>query len=145
MDDIAVSLGGYVVEKMIFGDLTTGPSNDLQVSTALARDMVTKYGMSEKLGPIALESSGGRALFGRGVEDGEYSEKIASFIDDEVAKIMTEARERAEKVITENKKLLEIISKRLVEVETIERDEFDKILVANGITLKKKMDIEHQG
>src|SRR4029078_987474 len=66
LDDIAVSLGGYVVEKNIFGDLTTGSSNDLQVSTALAREMVTKYGMSEKVGPIALESSGGRPLFGRG-------------------------------------------------------------------------------
>jgi cell division protease FtsH len=77
LDDIAMSLGGYVTEKMIFGDLTTGPSNDLQVSTALARDMVTKYGMSEKLGAIALEGEGGRALFGgRGVEDKEYSDKM---------------------------------------------------------------------
>jgi cell division protease FtsH len=63
---------------MIFGDLTTGPSNDLQVSTALARDMVTRYGMSEKMGPIALEGEGGRALFGgRGVEDKEYSDKVS--------------------------------------------------------------------
>src|SRR6185369_11103238 len=66
LDDIAVSLGGYVTEKMLFDDLTTGPSNDLQVSTALARDMVTKYGMSDMLGPVALEGQGGKVLFGRG-------------------------------------------------------------------------------
>ena len=74
LDDISMSLGGYVAEKMIFGDLTTGPSNDLQVSTALARDMVTKYGMSESLGPVALEGAGGKALFGRGEKEKEYSE-----------------------------------------------------------------------
>ena len=65
LDDIAVSLGGYVSEKTIFGDITTGSSNDLQVATALARDMVTKYGMSDKFGPVALECEGGRAMFGK--------------------------------------------------------------------------------
>ena len=73
-----MSLGGYVTEKMVFGDLTTGPSNDLQVSTAMARDMVTKYGMSENLGPIALEGSGGKTLFGRGVNEKEYSEEVGA-------------------------------------------------------------------
>lgn len=73
-----MALGGYVTEKLIYNDITTGPSNDLQVSTALARDMVTKYGMSDKFGPIALESGGGRAMFGKGVEDNEYSEKSGS-------------------------------------------------------------------
>ena len=89
LDDIAVSLGGYVAEIMIFGDLTTGASNDLQVSTALARDMVTRYGMSDKIGPIALESAQGKVLFGIGVSDREYSEKVASEIDGEVSRIMT--------------------------------------------------------
>ena len=144
LDDIAVSLGGYVTEKMVFGDLTTGPSNDLQVSTALARDMVTRYGMSEKMGPIALEGEGGRALFGRGVEDKEYSEKVSGEIDSEVSRIMNEAHNKAEKILTENRKLLEIISKRLIEVETIEREEYEQIIVANGIPLKEKRDIEHQ-
>lgn len=76
LDDIAVALGGYVVEKTIFDDLTTGPSNDLQIATALARDMVTKYGMSEKMGPIALESPSGKPLFGMGVGNKEYSEQV---------------------------------------------------------------------
>lgn len=142
LDDIAVSLGGYVTERIMFSDLTTGPSNDLQVSTALARDMVTKYGMSEKMGPVALESVGGRVLFGRGVEEGEYSEKVAAEIDGEVKSIMTDAMSRAEKTIKTNKKLLDAIAKRLIEVETIERDEFEKILITHGVTPKRKEETE---
>lgn len=144
LDDIAVSLGGYVTERMLFDDLTTGPSNDLQVSTALARDMVTRYGMSEKLGPIALEGQGGKVLFGRGVEEKAFSEKVAADIDAEVSKIMKEAEEKAHKVITENRKLLDSIAIKLMEVETIEREEFENLLIANGVTPKKKLDIEHQ-
>ena len=144
LDDIAVSLGGYVTEKLMFNDLTTGPSNDLQVSTALARDMVTKYGMSDMLGPIALEGQGGKVLFGRGVEEKDFSQKVAADIDSEVARIMREAHDKATKVITENKPLLDAIAKRLVEVETIERAEFETILITHGVTPKKKLDIEHQ-
>jgi len=143
LDDIAVSLGGYVTERMMFSDLTTGPSNDLQVSTALARDMVTKYGMSDKMGPVALEGAGGRVLFGRGVEENAYSEKVASEVDGEVRMIMTTAMERAETTIKAHKKLLDVIAERLMEVETIERDEFEKLLIANGVVPKKKKDIEH--
>lgn len=138
LDDIAVSLGGYVVEKNIFGDLTTGSSNDLQVSSALARDMVTKYGMSDSIGPIALESSGGRTIGGgTGVGDKEYSEEVSKKIDYEVSKIMSEAYDRAWQTIQDNRKALDAIAKRLVEVETIEREEFDNLLIANGITPKK--------
>ncbi len=144
LDDIAVSLGGYVTEKILFNDLTTGPSNDLQVSTALARDMVTKYGMSEIIGPVALEGQGGKVLFGRGVEEKEFSEKVGADIDAEVSRIMREAHSKAEKVITENRKLLDAIAKRLIEKETIERAEFETILVAHGVTPKQKLDIEHQ-
>jgi len=144
LDDIAVSLGGYVVEKTIFGDLTTGPSNDLQVATALARDMVTKYGMSEKMGPMALESAGGKPLFGLGVGDKEYSEKVGAEIDAEVYKIMNDAMKKVEKIIKEHRKVLDAIATRLIEVETIEQKEFEEILVVHGIALKKKKDIEHQ-
>ena len=143
LDDIAVSLGGYVVEKMIFDDLTTGSSNDLQVSTALARDMVTRYGMSDKIGPMALEGGRGRPLFGQGVEDKGYSEKVGSEIDAEVSRIMNEAFEKAIAVVTKDRKALDAIANKLVEVETIEQAEFEKILVANGIVPKKKIDIEH--
>ena len=144
LDDIAVSLGGYVTEKMIFGDITTGPSNDLQVSTALAREMVTKYGMSDKFGPVALEGDGGRTMFGRGVNDKEYSDKINAEIDGEVHEIMNSNMKRAEKIIIEHRKALDAIAKRLIETETIEREEFEKIITANGIMPKQKEDIEHQ-
>lgn len=144
LDDLAVSLGGYVAEKMIFGDLTTGPSNDLQVSTALARDMVTKYGMSEKFGAIALEGAGGRVMFGRGVEDKEYSERVAAEIDGEVQRIMTEALHKAQETLTTHRKALDAVAHRLIEVETMERDDYEKVIIAHGILPKKKMDIEHQ-
>ncbi len=136
LDDIAMSLGGYVAEKIIFGDLTTGPSNDLQVATALARDMVTKYGMSENVGPMALEGSNGKTIFGRGLNEKEYSEQVSSVIDKEVSRIMKEAHDKAEKIINEHRPLLDTIAKRLIEKESIERDEFDSILVANGIQPK---------
>lgn len=137
LDDIAMSLGGYATEKIVFGDITTGPSNDLQVSTAMARDMVTKYGMSETLGPIALESSGGRPFFGKSINEKEYSEEMSAMIDKQVSKIMNDAFEKANKIINEHRSLLDAIAKRLIEKETIERDEFESMLIANGIQPKK--------
>ncbi len=142
--DITVALGGYVTEKLLFNDLTTGPSNDLQVSTALARDMVTKYGMSDALGPIALEEASGRPIYGSPIGSKEYSEKVSAEIDAEVSKIMKEAEEIALKTVTKNRKVLDAIATRLIEVETIEQKEFEDILIANGIKPKKKMDLEHQ-
>ena len=140
LDDIAMSLGGYVTEKIIFGDITTGPSNDLQVSSAMARDMVTKYGMSEKLGPIALEApAGGKSIFGRSLEDKEYSQKVGDIIDEEVSKIMNDAFEKANKIVAEHRPLLDVIAKRLIEKETIEKEEFEQILVAHGIQPKKAL------
>jgi len=144
LDDIAVGLGGYVVEKTIFDDITTGPSNDLQVTTALARDMVTKYGMSEKMGPIALEGTGGKPMFGMGVGDKDYSDRVGGEIDAEVSKIMDEALSKVEKILKDHRKVLDAIAHRLIETETIEQKEFEEILVANGIIPKKKKDIEHQ-
>lgn len=130
-DDIAATLGGYVAEEMIYGDVTTGPSNDLAVLTALARDMVGRYGMSETLGPIAFVNDR--------VEGGQkISSDVAAKIDAEVSKIIGEARERATKVITDHRKALDAIAERLVEVETIERKDFEDLLIANGITPKKK-------
>jgi cell division protease FtsH len=106
--------------------------------------MVTRYGMSDKMGTVALEGEGGRALFGRGVEDKSYSEKVSGEIDAEVKKIIDEGYKKASDIIAEHRKLLNAIAQRLVEVETIERDEFEQLLVAHGIVPKKKQDIEHQ-
>ena len=140
LDDLAMTMGGYVTEKMFFGDVSTGPSNDLQVATATARDMVTKYGMSEKFGPIALESNSGRTLFGQGVDDKDYSERVGAEIDEEVAKLLKQAHTKAEEIITENKNILEIIAKKLLEVENLEREQYEAILDTHGVDYKNKED-----
>ncbi len=142
LDDIAMSLGGYVAEKMVFGDVTTGPSNDIQVLTSLARDMVTRYGMSDKMGTVALEGEGGKALFGSGVADHAYSEKISAEVDAEVRHIVDEAYKKAENIIVKHRHVLDAIAQRLVEVETVEREEFEGILRANGIKVKQKESID---
>jgi cell division protease FtsH len=136
LDDLAMTLGGYVTEQMIFGDITTGPTNDLQVATSLARDMVTRFGMSEKFGPIALESYGGRNVFGHGVTDKDYSEKFGDEIDNEVSKMLTEAKHKSEKLLTENKIVLDAIANKLLEVETLEREEYEKLLAVHGIIVR---------
>ncbi|MSR70427.1 cell division protein FtsH, partial [Candidatus Kaiserbacteria bacterium] len=127
LDDISMSLGGYVAEKTVFHDVTTGASNDLQVLTNLAHSMVRHYGMSDKMGTISFAD--------------EPSEKISAEIDAEVKKIIDEAYVKAEKIIKEHRKLLNAIAARLVETETMEREEFEAMLVAHGVTPKKKDDI----
>lgn len=131
LDDIAGTLGGYVAEEMVYGDITTGPSNDLAVIAGLARDMVARYGMSDVLGPVAYAAD-------RAYGEGGYSQDIASKIDAEVARIIDEAKGRARKVLTDHRGALDAIAERLVEVETLEREEFEKILIANGIVPKAK-------
>lgn len=135
LDDIAMTLGGYVTEEMVFGDLSTGPSNDLQVVANLARDMVTKYGMSQ-LGPIALEGSGGRMIGGGMSEDRGYSPQIAKAIDDEVAKIISDAKTKAIDILTKYRKALDVISIRLAEVETLEREEYEALLKREGVEIQ---------
>lgn len=137
LDDIAMSLGGYATEKMIFGDITTGASNDIQVSTRLARAMVMKYGMSDKVGPVAYDTSEGKFMPAEKVEVGA-SQSMQSLIDEEVAKIMTEALRRAEQTLKDHEKALHMMSEELIRVETLEREEFDKLLVVNGIKPKEK-------
>jgi len=137
IDDIAMSLGGYVAEKMVFDDITTGPSSDLQVATNLARAMVTRWGMSDLIGPVTLGSDGGKLAWGETREDG-YSETVSTKVDSEVRRIIDDGIKSAEKVLTEHKKVLDAIANKLIEVETLEQDEYDKIIIANGIIPKKR-------
>ena len=136
LDDIAMTLGGYVTEQMIFDDLSTGPSNDLQVASNMARNMVTKYGMSEKLGPVAFEGSGGSLIGGGYGEDRGYSEQVAKTIDDEVSRMINEGMERAREAITTHIDALHAISKKLAEVETLEREEYEALLKLHGVEIK---------
>lgn len=137
LDDIAMSLGGYVTEKEIFGDITTGPSNDLQVATAMARAMVTRYGMST-LGPVTYVPEGEQ----RSVSyNKEYSEAYGEKIDGEVKRIVDEAWQRARSIILDKRAVLIAIADELMRVENIEREEFEKILITHGIPVKKKQEI----
>jgi len=139
LDDLAVSLGGFVAEELIFEDVTTGASNDIAVATALARDMVTKYGMSEKLGPVAFDLGSQKLWGGYGTPTEKYSsEAVSAAVDAEVGKIMAVARDRAEKTLTEHRSALETMAMELVRIETIEREDFEKLLILNGIKPKQK-------
>ncbi len=133
LDDIAMSLGGYVAEELVFGDVTTGASGDIQGLTNLARAMVTRWGMSELIGPRALENDGGRPMFGVG-ESKEYSEKMSAVIDAEVERIVKEALGRAKEVLTTHRKVLDAIAKKLIEVETLEQAEYNALISSLGIT-----------
>ena len=137
IDDIAMSLGGYVAEKMIFGDITTGPSSDLQMATDLAYAMVTRWGMSDVIGPVALSTGERRTQWGEPAEK-EYSETIATKVDAEVSRMINDGIKSAEKVLNENKKALVAIANKLIEVETLEREEYEKLIIAHGIIPKKK-------
>jgi cell division protease FtsH len=137
IDDIAMSLGGYVAEQMIFGDITTGPSSDLSVATNIARAMVTRWGMSDLIGPIALTDSPGRPQYGE-IPEKEFSETVSTKVDAEISRIINDGLKTAEKVLTEHTKAFTAIAHRLIEVETLEQEEYEKILVAHGILLKKK-------
>ena len=137
IDDIAMSLGGYVAEQMIFGDITTGPSSDLQVATNLARAMVTRWGMSDVIGPIALAGSGGRTPYGEVIEK-EFSEAVSTKVDAEVSRIINDGIKSAEKVLSGHRKAFDAIAQKLIEVETLEQEEYEKLLTAHGILLKKK-------
>lgn len=135
-DDIAMSLGGYVAEEMIFDDLTTGPSNDLQVIANLARDMVTKYGMSSTLGPVALEGTGGRMIGGGMSDDRGYSPEVAKMIDDEVSKLINDAKDIARDILSKHRKALDAVATKLMEVETLEREEYEEILKKEGVEIQ---------
>ncbi|OGG68786.1 cell division protein FtsH [Candidatus Kaiserbacteria bacterium RIFCSPHIGHO2_02_FULL_56_30] len=137
-DDIAGALGGYAAEELVFGDITTGPHNDLAVVTALARDMVARYGMSEKLGPVAFGAERGPGL------PESYSQDVAAKIDAEVSRIIDTEKKRAKEIIAKHRAVLNAIAEKLIEIETIERDEFEKLLIANGIKPKVKELIEEK-
>jgi cell division protease FtsH len=136
LDDIVVSLGGYVAEKMMFGDVTTGPSNDLQVSTKLARNMVTKWGMSDVLGPVAYAGNG-KSMFGDdGVKNSDISSETQTKIDDEVTRIMTESLKHAEENMTKYKNALVAVAEKLLEVETLEQEEYHTLIAEFGLNPK---------
>lgn len=130
MTELSVLLGGYVSEQNTFNnDISTGASNDLQVASELARKLVTKFGMSEKLGPITYGKTEEMVFLGREIAtEKNYSEKIASEIDEEVKNIINKALITTKKIITSRKNVLQAIAEKLIEKETLERDEFEALI-----------------
>jgi cell division protease FtsH len=100
--------------------------------------MVTRWGMSETIGPIALESDGGRTMFGQGVNDKEYSQLMSATIDAEVKKIMDGAFTKAKETLTTHRAALDAVAKKLIEVETLEQHAYNELIIAHGIVPKKK-------
>ena len=129
MTDLAMMLGGYIAEKSVFGDVSTGASSDLQSASSLTRKLITKYGMSEKLGPITFGKTEEMVFLGREIAtEKNYSEDVAKQIDEEVKNFIKKAYEAAEKIINSRRKILDAIAKNLIEKETIEREEFDNLI-----------------
>jgi cell division protease FtsH len=128
-DELAMTLGGYVVEKIIFGDISTGPSSDLKQATRLARDMVTRYGMSEKLGARTFGKHEDLIFLGNEIhEQKDYSDKVAEEIDSEVLALINGAQKSAEDIIASKRDKLEKVVEVLLAKETIEQDEIKEIL-----------------
>ena len=129
LSELAVLVGGYATEKIVFKDVTTGASNDLEKASEIARSLVKEYGMSEKLGPVTFGDREEAMFLGRkGMESQNYSEKVAEQIDNEVAKILENARKTAEKILRRKRATLEKLARILVEKETIEREEFEGLI-----------------
>ncbi len=127
-DKIAGMLGGNVSEQLVFGDTTTGSSNDLEKATNLARSMVTQYGMSEKLGPLTFGKKEEMIFLGREIsEQRNYSDEVAAKIDAEVREIIDRAYDRAKDALTAHRAVLDKLAEVLIEKETIEADEFEAL------------------
>lgn len=129
LDDICVCLGGLLAEEIVYNERWTGATSDLERVTRIARAMVTKFGMSEKLGTLALGRSSGNPFLGREIQsEGDYSEEIAKQIDEEVRRIVDECSDRARSLILANRDKLNAVAEALLEYETLDREEFMKVL-----------------
>ncbi len=131
LDDLAMMLGGRAAEKIIFGDITGGAYGDIQSATKTARSMVMQWGMSESLGPVAYNEK-------EHLSANDFSDQVAQKIDEEVAVIVTTALQRAEETLIKYRDALEAVAKKLLEVETLEQDEYNKLIKPFGLIGKVK-------
>ncbi len=137
-NQMAVALGGRIAEEIIFGEeeVTTGASSDLQQVARVARQMVMRYGMSEKLGPVALGRQQGNMFLGRDIaSERDFSEETAALIDDEVSVLVAEAYRRAKDVLIGNKFILDKLANMLVDKETVDSEELQDLLAANDVKM----------
>ena len=128
LQDIIVSLGGRVAEELVIGDVTTGASQDIKQATRVARAMVTKFGMSERIGLINYDNDDNEVFIGRDLaHTRSYGEEIASQIDEEVKRIIDDAYAKAKTMISEHESVLHACAKLLIEKEKIGREEFEAL------------------
>jgi len=133
MDDLAMTLGGRAAEELVFHEVTTGAANDIEKVTATSKAMIMRYGMSEKLGPRVLGRSHDQPFLGREVgNDPDYSDEIAREIDDEIRRVIEEAHETAHRVLREHMDELHQLSAILIERETIDKDQFERLLAGES-------------
>jgi cell division protease FtsH len=137
-NQMAVALGGRIAEEIVFGEeeVTTGASNDLQQVARVARQMVTRFGMSDRLGPIALGRAQGGMFLGRDImAERDFSEETAAAIDDEVRNLVEQAYRRAKVVLTENRLVLDRLSEMLIERETVDSEELQELLATSDVKM----------
>ncbi len=133
MDRLAMTLGGRTAEELVFHEVTTGAADDLEKVTGIAKQMVMRYGMSEKLGPRVLGRNHNMPFLGRDMgAEPDYSEEIAREIDDEIRRVIEEAHTRATQVLEEHSDELNRLSAILIERETIDKDQFDRLLAGEA-------------
>jgi cell division protease FtsH len=135
-NQMAVALGGRIAEEIIFGEeeVTTGASNDLQQVARVARQMVTRFGMSDRLGPVALGRQQGNMFLGRDIAaERDFSEETAAAIDDEVRNLVDQAYRRAKAVLTGNRHVLDKLAQMLIEKETVDSDELQELLASSDV------------
>ena len=139
LSELAVALGGYASEKLVFSELTTGASNDLRNATDIARSLVTRYGMSEKVGPVAFGSQEEMVFLGKefSTHAKDYSEEVAALIDKEVTGLMKSAYKRATEIIKKYQNVLDAIASKLIEKESLEREEFNSLIKSFGLKTKQ--------
>ncbi|WP_373525781.1 ATP-dependent zinc metalloprotease FtsH3 [Nostoc sp.] len=136
-NQMAVALGGRISEELVFGEeeVTTGASNDLQQVARVARQMITRFGMSDRLGPVALGRQQGNMFLGRDImSERDFSEETAAAIDEEVRKLVDVAYTRAKEVLVRNRHILDQIAQMLVDKETVDAEELQEILLSNDVT-----------
>ncbi|PIR69684.1 MAG: cell division protein FtsH [Candidatus Niyogibacteria bacterium CG10_big_fil_rev_8_21_14_0_10_46_36] len=139
MGELAVALGGYAAEKIVFQELTTGASNDLRTATDIARSLVTRYGMSDKLGPVVFGGKEESIFLGKEFgmhHERDYSEEIAGAIDKEVSSFIKRGLTQAQTIIKKYRTVLDAIAHKLIEQESLEREEFNKLVKSFGIKPK---------
>ena len=137
-NQMSVALGGRIAEEIIFGEeeVTTGASNDLQQVARVARQMITRYGMSDRLGPVALGRQQGNVFMGRDIaSDRDFSDETAATIDDEVRNLVEQAYDRCKDVLVSNRHILDKLAEMLIEKETVDAEELQQLLASNKVKM----------